>query len=247
MRLPLTSLLLLTAAAVSVPAHAAEIGGGFSVSGNSAVVSDYRFRGLSFSDEDFAIQGGIDLEHESGFYIGTWGSSIEDSPVFGSVELDIYAGWSGEISSGTTLDIGVLAYLYPDGDVGDADYFEPYVSLSHQLGPAEATVGFAYAPDQNALAGDSGYLWGDLSVGIPTTPITIDAHVGYVQGSLSTADGNSYVDWSLGATYALGPLSLGLAYVDTNVSNAATLATPGGYADAIGADATIVFTLGAQF
>ncbi|MEN8675919.1 MAG: TorF family putative porin, partial [Alteriqipengyuania sp.] len=42
------------------------------ISGNVSLVSDYRFRGVSFSDEDIAIQGGIDLAHESGFYVGTW-------------------------------------------------------------------------------------------------------------------------------------------------------------------------------
>ena len=40
------------------------------VSGSVALVSDYRFRGVSQSDEEAAIQGGITLTHESGFYAG---------------------------------------------------------------------------------------------------------------------------------------------------------------------------------
>ena len=92
MRTSLLGLALLASTAFAAPAAATEIGGGFNVSGNAALVTDYRFRGVSFSDEDIPIQGGIDLEHDSGFYVGTWGSSIEDSPVFGHTEVDIYAG-----------------------------------------------------------------------------------------------------------------------------------------------------------
>lgn len=37
------------------------------VSGSVALVSDYRFRGVSQTDEEAAIQGGITVAHESGF------------------------------------------------------------------------------------------------------------------------------------------------------------------------------------
>ena len=44
------------------------------VSGNVALVSEYRFRGVDLSDSDPAIQGGISVSHSSGLYVGTWGS-----------------------------------------------------------------------------------------------------------------------------------------------------------------------------
>jgi uncharacterized protein (TIGR02001 family) len=236
MRNTLLSLTLVTSMAIAVPAHAeTDLGGGFSVSGNAAITTDYRFRGVSFSDEDIAIQGGIDLAHDSGFYVGTWGSSIEDSPVFGHTEVDIYAGWSGEIASGTTFDIGVLAYLYPNGDVGDADYIEPYVSLSHSIGPAQVTVGAAYAPSQNSIGNaDNIYVYTDLGVGIPGSPITLNAHLGYNDGSLSVGPDGDYTDWSVGADAVFGIVTLGIAYVDTNVGGAGT-------------DGTVVGTLSVSF
>lgn len=43
------------------------------VSGSAAITSDYRFRGISQSDENIAVQSGITIAHDSGFYIGTWG------------------------------------------------------------------------------------------------------------------------------------------------------------------------------
>ena len=41
------------------------------VSGSVALVSDYRFRGVSQTDEEMAIQGGFTVAHESGIYAGT--------------------------------------------------------------------------------------------------------------------------------------------------------------------------------
>ena len=43
---------------------------------NVGVVSDYIFRGISQTHGDAAIQGGIDYADPSGFYLGTWLSSI---------------------------------------------------------------------------------------------------------------------------------------------------------------------------
>lgn len=195
------------------------------VSGNVAITSDYRFRGVSLSGGDLAIQGGIDLAHESGFYVGTWGSSIDDggTDLLGDVELDLYGGWSGEVAEGVTLDVGLLYYMYPTEDLGaDTDYFEPYASLGFTLGPAEATVGAAYAFDQSALGdSDNLYLYTDFGIGIPNSPISLSAHLGYTDGvlappALAGSTDDSGLDWALGASATvLGGLELSVAYVGT--------------------------------
>jgi hypothetical protein len=43
------------------------------ISGSAAVVTDYRLRGVSQSNNGFALQAGVTIAHESGFYVGTWG------------------------------------------------------------------------------------------------------------------------------------------------------------------------------
>lgn len=235
MRPSILGLALMATTVFAAPAHAMEPGGGFSVSGNAALVTDYRFRGVSLSDGDIVIQGGIDLEHDSGFYVGTWASSIEDSSVFGHTELDIYAGWSGAISSGLTFDVGVLAYLYPNGNVGNADYIEPYAALAYSVGPAEITIGVAYAPNQDALGDDDNlYVYTGLGIGVPGTPLTVSGHLGYTAGSLSVDNDEDYIDWSLGVEATFGMLSIGVAYVDTGVNTRLT-------------DGTVVGTLGVAF
>lgn len=219
----------LALAAVATPAMAQDLGG-FSVSGNAAVVSDYRFRGISLSDGDFAIQGGIDISHESGFYIGTWGSSLADfdPKAYGATKLDIYGGWSGDVTEGVTVDVGVLYYYYPNSVAGDFDYWEPYASVATTLGPVDATFGVAYAPDQDSLGSeDNLYLYTDLGMGIPNTPISLSAHLGYTDGvlspkSLAGQGDKAAFDWSLGASWAINDnLSLGVTYtgVEANTFN----------------------------
>ena len=144
------------------------------------VTTDYRFRGVSLSGGDPAIQGGFDVAHDSGFYIGTWASSIKGGPSYGDVELDLYAGWSGSLSDAVGIDVGVLYYMYPTEDLGlDTDYIEPYASISANLGPAEATLGVAYAPEQDSLGGDDNlYIYTDVGFGIADSPFSVTGHLG---------------------------------------------------------------------
>lgn len=192
----------------------------FTVTGSAAIVSDYRFRGLSLSGGDVAVQGSIGVSHASGFYVGTWASSIEDTPVYGHTEVDIYAGWTGEIASGLTADVGLLYYVYPNGKVGKANVWEPYASLSTTLGPVSAKVGVAYAWDQKSLGSDDNlYIFTNLGVAIPETPVSLSASLGYTDGALSpellTGKGTGGgFDYSVGATYNITPkLSIGASYV----------------------------------
>ena len=195
------------------------------VTGYVQGVSDYRFRGYSLSGGDPALQGTVNLNHSSGFYAGAWASTLDDeiTPFYGDVELDLYAGWTGSLSSALTADIGVLRYVYPaNHGNGPADYWEPYASLSTTLGPVGAKLGIAYAPEQDSLAGeDNLYVFTDLTAGIPNTPVTLTGHLGYADGiqgprllTLQSATDDSGFDYALGATYALTPnLSVGASYV----------------------------------
>lgn len=204
------------------------------ISGNVALVTDYRFRGLSQSSGDPAIQGGITISHSSGVYIATWSSSLDWKAVgpvaqatYGSQELDIYGGWTGTVAPGITADVGLLYYAYPNGKFGKAEFFEPYASLSGTIGPVGAKVGVNYAWKQQSLnfngggKDDSLYVYGELSAGIPDTPISFSGHLGYADGALTpnfatgkTATYKGGFDYNVGATYNITPkLSIGVQYV----------------------------------
>ncbi len=203
----------------AAPSFAADLGAGFNLSGGATLVSDYRFRGVSLSDQDPAVQATATIGHESGFYAGTWASSIDGGDLYGHTEVDLYGGWSGEMLPGTTLDAMLAYYAYPNGDdaIGAADYFEGTAKLSHVFGPVTATAGLSYSWEQKALGGgDNLYLFSDLAAAVPGTPFTLKGHFGRTEGALAP-DGD-YLDWSLGADAALGSVTLGLAYVDSNIA-----------------------------
>lgn len=219
----------------------AEGDSGFSVSGNVALTTEYRFRGVDLSGGEIAIQGGVDLSTDAGIYLGTWASSLDEDTVgFGSTEVDVYGGWSGDVAEGVSADVGVIAYLYPDAGPGDFDYIEFYGSLGFTFGPAETTVGVAYAPDQDSLGStDNFYIYGDVGVGLPGTPITLTGHLGYTDGFLTFTNDSKAFDWSIGAEASVyGPLSFGVAYVGAEGD------IPAGQYDFV--DDAVVFTLSAS-
>jgi uncharacterized protein (TIGR02001 family) len=236
----LFGLALLSTAAPAFAQEAEEPAPPVTVTGGVTVVSDYRFRGISFTDEDFAVQPTVTITHESGLYGSIWGSNLFDTPVFGEVEVDLIAGYRTEVASGTNVDVGVTYYWYPDG-TGDSDYFEPYASISTTLGPASAKFGVAYAWEQSAIGdNDNLYLYTDLGVGIPNTPVTLVGHLGYSDGSL--AFGGSYWDWALGADLSVAPFTLGVRYIDTDLDDFTGIRE----ADTL-YDATVLFTIGVSF
>jgi len=238
------------AALASTPAFAqdaeAAAPSSVTVSGSVTLVSDYRFRGVSLSGGDPAIQGGVTVTSDSGFYVGTWASSIDDggTDFYGDAEVDLFGGWSGNVAEGIGLDVGLLYYAYPGNAKGfDAEYFEPYATVTGQLGPVQAKLGVNYAWEQDSLGGDDNlYVHTELSSGIPTTPLTLSAHLGYADGVQAppllagTGDDTGF-DWSLGASAAvLGNLTLGVSYVGTE----------GPSIDGFTDDA-VVFSIGASF
>ena len=190
------------------------------VTGNVAIVSDYRFRGLSYSAGDPALQGQIGVNHSSGLYAGIWASSLEDSAVYGNMEMDFFAGWTGAVGKGVTADVGLYYYQYPNGHVGKANYFEPYASLSTTFGPATAKVGVNYAWKQDSLGGDDNlYLYGELGFAIPDVPLSFSTHLGYADGVqspnfLTGKSTKAGFDYSVGATYNVTKaLSLSVSYI----------------------------------
>ena len=192
-----------------------------SISANFTLVSEYRFRGVNLTNGDPALQGRLDLVHSSGFYAGAWASNLDETTVgYGAIELDLYAGWSGPVADGLTVDIGFIAYTYPDAGAGEFDYYEVYGSLAYSIGPVSSKVGVAYDPRQGGLAfgglrRDNVYLFNDWAVGLSGIPVTLTAHLGYTDGALTfTQDAKSF-DWRLSADWAITRnVTASAAYID---------------------------------
>jgi uncharacterized protein (TIGR02001 family) len=186
-----------------------DAGAGITVSGGVAVVSDYRFRGVSLSNKQIAVQPTLTVKHGSGLYAGVWGSNI--APNGGDdIEADLFAGFAGG-SDALSYDVSATYYLYPGAS--NFNYAEFTGKVGTTVGPASLGAQVSYVPKQtNTGSQDNIYLGTNAAVGIPTTPFTLTASVGYEDGAF----GSEKIDWSLGATAEVAGFTLGASYVDTN-------------------------------
>jgi len=212
---------------------------GFTVSGNVALTSDYRFRGISQSDESAAIQGGFDAEFGPGFYVGAWGSSVDfdsNDGYDGSLELDYYGGWTMPIGdTDFSVDIGYIYYDYPGDNGDDGDYQEFYLGgawkgLSLQVN---------YSDDYYAGTDDFYYVSAGYSHSF-SDHLSLDLHVGYNKleedGGFLSSDEDNYTDWSVTLGYSIAGVDLSVAYVDTTLDEEDVFGTDW-------AESTAVFTI----
>ena len=201
---------------------------GLSFSGSAAITSDYRFRGITQTQNDPAIQAGFTLAHTSGLYFGLWGSNVdfgEDSP---SLELDPSLGFATNLTSlpgKPLLDVGVLYYNYPsDSDLN-------WVELYGKLGFKDAIISgdniltnVNYTNDYAGLDADSWNFNVGYTVPFGATGFGGIANVGYTTVDEDKYDFNgddNYVDWKAGVTYgfkSVSGLTAELAAVGTNIN-----------------------------
>jgi uncharacterized protein (TIGR02001 family) len=217
------------AAAPVAPAPAPD----FTVTGSAGVWSQYRFRGISQSDNKPVIQGALTVTHKSGFYLSTWGSSASanDAVNLGGTEIDVYGGYAHTLgSSGVTADAGVYGYLYPGSKkaVGISEnYYEVYADLAKPFGPETTKVGINYAPRQAYFRNFATptrynvYVYGELGYAPANMPFLLHSHLGHTAGGLDFA-GHSYLDYTVGASYKWKALLFDVSVVGTDLSKSDT-------------------------
>lgn len=141
-------LILISILAWMISSHSfAQTASGLKAIGNIAVTSDYVFRGLSQSDSNPVVQGGVDLILPQGIYTGIWISGV-DKP-FGAVynqvggdedaEIDVYLGWAKPVGNDVKLDAGLIRYSFtPDDD--DISWAEAYFGVGKNGFDIKASV-----------------------------------------------------------------------------------------------------------
>ena len=182
------------------------------LSWNLSVTSDYVFRGITQTDFDPALQGGLDYAFgDSGWYVGAWASNIDFAASDGpDIELDTYVGYGTSLSDEWAVDVHAVRYTYigEQDTYGSLDYNEFFVGTTFN---DMLTLTFAYAPDYANADISSTYLGvaGSWEVG---SGVSLNAGVGH---SKFSDDVGSYSDWSLGVSRSFGPVEAALTYYDT--------------------------------
>ena len=215
--------------AASAPAMAgSEAESDWSFEANIALTNDYVYRGFTQTNEDFAVQGGFDLSHSSGFYAGVWASNVEFLDEFGgnssSIEVDLYGGFAGDFGNSIfSYDIGFIYYAYPGSPDGSHyEFWEFGGSLGADLGFGSVSVGVWFSPNFFGDIGDALYIPIGIEIPIPignseNFGLTFSGEIGF--NEYLDIDDN-YINWNLGVTASITDwFDVDLRYHDTDVSN----------------------------
>ncbi|MCA1196444.1 TorF family putative porin [Sphingomonas sp. R647] len=191
---PLIWLAAIFPVAAAGPSHARD------VSAEVAIVTDYRFRGLSLSDHMPVIQGGVDVEQD-GWQAQLWGSTRADGDAEGR-EIDLYVGRADSVGA-FSYEVGARAYFVR----GAPAYLEVTGQFSRQLGPVQIVTELSYAPEQAGLRDN---LYGAVTLFVsPLAGLTLSGRAGIED---SAAYGPKS-DWEVRAAFEAKPLLLSVAIV----------------------------------
>ncbi|MBK5931608.1 TorF family putative porin [Halochromatium salexigens] len=154
--------------------------GPWALDANIGAVSNYIWRGVSQTGDEAAVQGGLDLSHESGFYAGTWASNVDFGADEANYELDVYAGYDFILPNDDfSLGLNTIYYAYPDGD-SDIDFWEIGISGGYKW----VSLGIQYTAwgddDNEDTLFDEGDLYYSIGVDVPLAEgFSIGAFAGY--------------------------------------------------------------------
>lgn len=179
------------------------------VEANIGAVTDYRYRGLSLSDNRAAAQGGIDAAFRGGWFAGTWTSNVSDTG--GSKrEVDLYGGRGGSFGE-LDYKLTAYAYVYPGGH--DVSYVEAQAQLGATVGRVILVGLVSYAPPQQNIGPRNIYVGGEAEVELPVDGLSLRLRGGYEDGFY---DGKW--DWEAGLAYSVKALTFTLGYVGSDYS-----------------------------
>ena len=182
------------------------------LTGSATLTTDYRFRGVSQTFGDPALQGGVDFTLPSNFYVGAWGSMV-DKEIYANTrgfELDLYGGYKWSLGNGMLLDVGLLQYLYPTESL--------YSTLEGYAGISWEWLSFKYSHGLSnryfGVSGARGSQYYDLTATLPVgNGFNLIGHYGIHR---IHNNGGDYTDVRLGVTKDWKGFTWGASVYDTD-------------------------------
>lgn len=205
-------------------------------SGQATLTSEYIYRGLEMSDGNPALQMGLDYEHDTGFFVGVWASTIDIQTAMGSrdTELDYYAGFHYATDAPVTATVTLLRYSYP-GQTGmhSYDYNEVLVGASWR---ERYSIELGYTSDLYGLDRTARH-WELRSEWPVASAWVIGATLG--GNDMSDAGVSRYLHWDIGASARFSRLTFDLRWYDNEL--------PDGFAALLSANSQLVLSISASF
>ncbi|WP_095170930.1 TorF family putative porin [Pseudomonas sp. Irchel 3H3] len=169
-------------------------------------------QGLVKPSSSGSFHGGLDLSHDSGWYVGQWAPSMGLSPA-SNLEVDSYLGFKQPFDETLGYEVGMIHYSYPQLDTLDSqEFFGGLTLLGSRFGAA-----FSNDPDRR-----NSTLFANLS---GNEPFGIGLSLKYTSHRLnspvSIADGgyiSTFNDWSVKLSRPWLGIDLNLIYSDSNLN-----------------------------
>lgn len=180
-------------------------------SANVALTSNYVFRGLSYSDDGVAVQGGYDIKqskNDMGWYAGVFASTVKNAADDG-LEVDVYGGWKGSFSNNKGLGYDVGAVLYRYSGINWADQTEIFAGINYETAYLKIFFG------DTSGGGSHNYI--DIGASFVVLK-DLDLNLHYGRYSSDAADYND-LSASMSMKVKTIDLGLGLTYEDLNTDN----------------------------
>lgn len=200
----------------------------------ATLASDYIWRGQSQTNGAGAVQASLDFAHESGIFLGAWGSNVADEDFGGaSIELDYYVGYGGAITEDISYAVSWNTYTFPQG----IDAVDEWIAHVDAYG-FSGGVKYAYEP-QSALYTYIGYgfeLPYDIGLGL---------HYGRTdtKDPIGASSDEDYDDWAVTLGKTMLGIDWALMYSDTNLGSECTAI----YVDSDSCDSNVTLSASKSF
>ncbi|WP_424135232.1 TorF family putative porin [Roseomonas chloroacetimidivorans] len=199
---------------------------GLTIGITPTISSDYLFRGVSQTRNRPAIQGTIDIQHSTGFYVGAFASNVAFLGTNARQEIDALAGWRTTVA-GISLDFGGIAYNYPGYEHSgpgtyDLQYYELAAKAAYEIPsaplPVKVLASFNWSPNYQLESGDGFYVEGGAEFGLPYD-LTLAGRIGYQWIERNPRWGSpDFANWNITLSYKFADFVLTAGYFDTNLS-----------------------------
>jgi uncharacterized protein (TIGR02001 family) len=189
------------------------------LSGHVALLSDYRYRGVSQSDGQPSAQAGLDYQHASGIFLGALASRVRYEPYLSGVSGQLYAGYARELNHFWSWEAGILTNVYPHPAFGPSyNYTEAFIGVTYENINARGYVGDGYL----GAAGHPGYVEINASHALGAH-VNVLGHLGYaIHRELSfgyPAQGRSFFDFKIGLAIEVYGFNLEVSITETTAAD----------------------------
>ncbi|MDM8559937.1 TorF family putative porin [Candidatus Parabeggiatoa sp. HSG14] len=211
--------------------------------GDVTLTSDLVFRGLSYTNEEPSVYGGLEIEHKTGIHVKAWGGNVnllegdtvnpEDR---GNLVFVVDAGYRGDVGDDFSYDLQISQYMLPGADDSlNYDFTELLATGTYSIQDTDLTLTYHFSPDFFLKSGQAHHFQGNI-----THTFANDFSIGGSLGAQTIEDNETfgfrdYTYYSFSVSAPLGDVTAGINYSDTDLKNAST------------ADKRVYFTLSKTF